>query len=234
MDTVDGYKPTGTALADRKTRQKQRNGGGGSTRLLRAPSPREYLAESGDAPAADAQTRLQMRPPQPMRLRRKQTSVPIDSICPWEIWCIWPSRTLAMACACKSLSSSTSSKPQCMNGCRNLMQRRINGQTSWRMRWRRSQEPLKIQTACGCCNPTLHGRFEWPVTTVINSTPKRFVMDRLFVSDGHWWIVDFKNQCARQWHHNRSLRRRRGASLPGSVGSVPAHPGTIGEGTARA
>ena len=26
----------------------------------------------------------------------------------------------------------------------------------------------------------------------INSNPKRFVIDRLFVSDGHWWIVDFK------------------------------------------
>jgi hypothetical protein len=30
------------------------------------------------------------------------------------------------------------------------------------------------------------------VTTVINSTPKRFVIDRLFVSDDSWWIVDFK------------------------------------------
>lgn len=40
--------------------------------------------------------------------------------------------------------------------------------------------------------PHRHGRFEWPVTTVINSTPKRFVIDRLFVSDDSWWIVDFK------------------------------------------
>ena len=40
--------------------------------------------------------------------------------------------------------------------------------------------------------PHPHGRFEWPVTTVINANPKRFVIDRLFVSDGHWWIVDFK------------------------------------------
>ena len=30
------------------------------------------------------------------------------------------------------------------------------------------------------------------MTTVINSTPKRFVIDRLFVSDDSWWIVDFK------------------------------------------
>ena len=40
--------------------------------------------------------------------------------------------------------------------------------------------------------PHLHGRFEWPVTAVINSAPKRYVIDRLFVSDDVWWIVDFK------------------------------------------
>lgn len=40
--------------------------------------------------------------------------------------------------------------------------------------------------------PHLHGRFEWPVTAVINSAPKRYVIDRLFLSDDVWWIVDFK------------------------------------------
>ena len=40
--------------------------------------------------------------------------------------------------------------------------------------------------------PHHHGRFEWPVTAVINSAPKRFVIDRLFLSDGAWWIVDLK------------------------------------------
>ena len=40
--------------------------------------------------------------------------------------------------------------------------------------------------------PHRHGQFEWAVTTVINSTAKRFVIDRLFVSDDTWWIVDFK------------------------------------------
>ena len=40
--------------------------------------------------------------------------------------------------------------------------------------------------------PHRHGQFEWAVTTVINSTAKRFVIDRLFVGDDTWWIVDFK------------------------------------------
>lgn len=37
-----------------------------------------------------------------------------------------------------------------------------------------------------------YGWFEWPVTAVVQQTPRRFVIDRLFVSDNVLWIVDFK------------------------------------------
>ncbi len=36
------------------------------------------------------------------------------------------------------------------------------------------------------------GRFEWPVNHLVADQSKRLVIDRLFVSQNYWWIIDFK------------------------------------------